>query len=689
LLGPGGGLVLSNASTRSGIHRFTENSFRLLGLTASATRLDVEAAQSTLLRAAKLGKQSKLSMQLSGLGPVDASESAIADAAGRLRVPAQRLFERLFWFNDASAAQAAAASVRLDGRSNMPAVTNQALHDSAVAGLLAGLKLDSAFENAAHWVSTIDLWVRLNDDPDYWDRLLHDDICAGFEPPASRDEIESIRGSALRLALDDLRSAAARAAQHPSDQIAIRAIHLLQSSAIPEEFKRAIDDDFAIPLEEQLERLCREISSRCREGVRHDNSSSASNLIVCKAAVQRFDSEVFPLFERLGGLVADDHAVLVRCRGELAKCLSTIATSITWADEFVAAEQLLDRAKKYAQGTPLAVRIDEELSEVAANALVERTFRGLQPIDHAPSLYTLNGFGVRLYGRQEDGLPGSYLANHYLCALYIPLFPLGRYRVRDVGGKYQFLGKVPLRPLDQFHRVATLIAAAVFIVTISSSTPPSTPPRAPGVRASDAAFPRRAPQPDVPPMEAQNPQTRSHAATQVPVDDPSTQLQSLKLEIERGRAAMEVLKNQIQIGKTRLAMLTTQVDPQSLQIESLNREIDSSGLELDSLKSRLDRLRSDIDFYESQQALGAYGNEFQYRTDIDDHNRLVREYNSALTDQQLRIARYNSLLRSHNAAVAEYEDERARHNAAVDQYNAMLETDRVLVERYNRLAKGW
>jgi hypothetical protein len=47
--------------------------------------------------------------------------------------------------------------------------------------------------------------------------------------------------------------------------------------------------------------------------------------------------------------------------------------------------------------------------------------------------YTLNGFGTRYYGKREPGADGSYITSLWVTALYLPLVPLGSYRVLPVG----------------------------------------------------------------------------------------------------------------------------------------------------------------------------------------------------------------------------------------------------------------
>jgi hypothetical protein len=47
--------------------------------------------------------------------------------------------------------------------------------------------------------------------------------------------------------------------------------------------------------------------------------------------------------------------------------------------------------------------------------------------------YTFNGFGTKYYGRREAAEDGSYLTTLWITALYVPILPLGSYRVLPVG----------------------------------------------------------------------------------------------------------------------------------------------------------------------------------------------------------------------------------------------------------------
>jgi hypothetical protein len=47
--------------------------------------------------------------------------------------------------------------------------------------------------------------------------------------------------------------------------------------------------------------------------------------------------------------------------------------------------------------------------------------------------YTLNGFGTRYYGKRELAEDGSYITTLWITGLYVPILPLGSYRIRPVG----------------------------------------------------------------------------------------------------------------------------------------------------------------------------------------------------------------------------------------------------------------
>ena len=44
-------------------------------------------------------------------------------------------------------------------------------------------------------------------------------------------------------------------------------------------------------------------------------------------------------------------------------------------------------------------------------------------------MYTLNGTGTRLYGQRDEAPDSSYTATKWVVVFFLPLLPLGSYRV--------------------------------------------------------------------------------------------------------------------------------------------------------------------------------------------------------------------------------------------------------------------
>jgi hypothetical protein len=94
-----------------------------------------------------------------------------------------------------------------------------------------------------------------------------------------------------------------------------------------------------------------------------------------------------------------------------------------------------------------------------------KEFPDLSPIDKAPSLTTMNTFGFKLYGKSDlDDETDSNMTTQYFVALFIPLFPIARYRViSEDGDSYRFLGKGKFRTVEWVH-MAVFIAVVFYMI---------------------------------------------------------------------------------------------------------------------------------------------------------------------------------------------------------------------------------
>src|SRR5205085_11491522 len=80
------------------------SAFRTLGLAACASQREVGEAASSVRLALKVGVCKSFDSDLAWLGQPAREESDVRDAVGCLSEPAQRAFERLFWFDEPPAA---------------------------------------------------------------------------------------------------------------------------------------------------------------------------------------------------------------------------------------------------------------------------------------------------------------------------------------------------------------------------------------------------------------------------------------------------------------------------------------------------------------------------------------------------------------------------------------------------------
>lgn len=122
---------------------------------------------------------------------------------------------------------------------------------------------------------------------------------------------------------------------------------------------------------------------------------------------------------------------------------------------------LLEMARPLATEESLVNHINKNLDVVRKN---ER-LGGIGSVTRAPSLHTINGIGVTLYGSSDyDAETHSHIATYYFVVFFLPIFPLARYRVIQNGNSYRFLAKMPLRNFDKWHITISLaVIAALFL----------------------------------------------------------------------------------------------------------------------------------------------------------------------------------------------------------------------------------
>lgn len=411
-------------------------------------------------RGFKLGVCKTTAWDLLWLGPLTRTETDVQDAAARLGNPALRLRERLFWFHDGEelVQGISLASLSSAAATQCSASYPAARHDAAVIDLLAVFLLDPELKNERQWIDTLAEWIQVGESDEYWLALIDAETDGAFEPSASVEEIEELRKESLGLVADIIGSLARGAVARNDPATCQRALRILRAAHLPQELLSHLEEQIFGPLEEGFQALCDEVRRECSDKIKKDKESALANHVVCEAAVTRFEREVEPQLRRLLTLAGVQSDVARRAREVGANCLHGLAIDYTWADKFHRAEALLlkayelatsgeiksserprephwIKAERLAGGSVAATRIQESLENVAPGARQERLWKNLKPVEHAPSLFTWNGLGLRIYGKsEEDPDLGSYMTTYYFVVFFLPLIPICRYRVIDAGG---------------------------------------------------------------------------------------------------------------------------------------------------------------------------------------------------------------------------------------------------------------
>ena len=372
----------------------------------------------------------------------------------------------------------------------------------------------------------------------------------------------------------------------------------------------------------------------------------------------RLVSEVLPIFRTFQTNHGGDDKVRVTSV-MIASALRGLSVDLhNEHKDFELALQATDLACDVCLDPELLGKLKEDHQTLSDHNHENTLFSGLEPISTAPSLYCLNGWGTRLYGRTgADSKTGTYLTTRYFTAFFIPLCPLARYRVKELsGGTYRFLGKTPLRSFDKAHAgafVLALLILAFSLVSTDNSTSVSTPPISPEI-ATEAETPVVVqPNPAPAPASGNLPSPDGSTASSMPSNNvvvvvpPNASARSDSDAPNRSSAVASQLSEEkatlrasIEADRNRLAQMKTELDGMDRQVEQTKASLSSSKANLEFMKNQ-----NDVDEATFTRAVGR-------------HNQIVDRYNQLLRDEKEKAAEYH-------AVVAEV-------SASIDRYNALV-----------------
>jgi archaellum component FlaC len=604
------------------------NAFRVLRIPATAALSEIYKAAESMKRKASLGPVAMEVFDIPTLGTVPRAEADIRAATGRLTNPVLRLRERLFWFH----AVPGGGDVRQPSPQRLPSDPSERaarMHDEALASVCVAQSIPLSDEFAEIWVKALLAWCECVFDDDYWAVVLNLEEQGGFEPIALPSEVDALRKDAVRLAAEGLVMAGRDALVRCDTLMLRRVLGALGDLNETGPWAMAAREDIASPAVEQLQTFCKSIRDDFGSKIIQKDDAAGQNKSICDAALKQFKDEIKPLLHRILMILPSDHETVQRAREETAFCLSSIATDYTWADDFIVSEQLREEALEIAKDTVGVIRIEAGLEEIRRAARHQRVFGNLESISSAPSLTTWNTIGFKLYGHSDDDPEtGSYVATHYFVALFLPLFPLARYRVIHTGGGYRFFGKLPLRKGDRWHLgiSGALILAVILGIAFSgqNSGSPNTPNATSGYSSETSSTSSTVPTTAVP----------SEAATD------ETQSEQQTNDSDSREAQLSKLKARIDAGRSQISELEARLRPVDEEIKEINRQIDDLESELTSLKR--------------QQQEGIQVDADEYNAKVRAHNNLVYKGKALWAANKSDLGLYHKLIKEDGSLVTRY-----------------------------------
>jgi rhodanese-related sulfurtransferase len=304
------------------------NAFRLLGLSCQASQREIYAAASALRRAIKLGVVKPHARNFDWLGASDRTENGVRDALSRLTVPAQRIYERLFWFFDPQAIETAAhsvASLRETIARLQPDETPAARHDIALLSLAVMLRHDPALNLSDDWRRTYALWKELIEGKEFWSLLMAADLKGDFEQVTTFGEIGDLRVRAWRLVTAPIAEIAKDAIVREDHAAASRALAvLLRASSLPQTLADEYEQEILGAVEDEFDALLWTAFSSYRYEVK-SNQSIGERRETCWRAHAKFNEQVKPALKKILELAGAESVVVRRVFAAAADALDELA----------------------------------------------------------------------------------------------------------------------------------------------------------------------------------------------------------------------------------------------------------------------------------------------------------------------------------------------------------------------------
>jgi hypothetical protein len=81
--------------------------------------------------------------------------------------------------------------------------------------------------------------------------------------------------------------------------------------------------------------------------------------------------------------------------------------------------------------------------------------------------YSVNGIGTKYYGKAERWPDGSYITTKWIVLFFVPILPLGSFRVKRISGDGFFRGEYLVEEVGLHNRQVTTTYAILASLSIA------------------------------------------------------------------------------------------------------------------------------------------------------------------------------------------------------------------------------
>jgi hypothetical protein len=357
------------------------NAYRTLGLSASATQAQIDAAARRMRIWPDERRIPPTPWDALWLGAVNRTRGEIERALSTLNEPASRVEHRLFWYHASAPADEAETAPNATIRLALP---NR--HDGVLHALHAASVTDPGVTEPARWHRVVEGVRSLASPPEFAAWMSRIEETGDFEKRASTAEIksavDSLAGAVLAALVPHAHAALDR---DDPEACADIAMILRDAGGGTSPALRLLLDR----LEDALDRQCRDLDTELRDKLRTDRKFPDTwypqNRQACQIAATMYARIVAVSLARFLALAEGDSDRLVRARSRCAQLLALLAMGWEWSGRFGKAEETQLVALGLAIGSAGEAGIRKDLERYSALAAKQPSLMEPEP-KHQPTV---------------------------------------------------------------------------------------------------------------------------------------------------------------------------------------------------------------------------------------------------------------------------------------------------------------